>query len=55
MPSKSERQRRFMAADLARAQKGQRTTTGMSPQQLKDFARKPLARTRTRKAPRGDT
>jgi hypothetical protein len=40
MPAKSEKQRRFMAADLNRAQKGQKTQTGMSEAQLKDFTRK---------------
>lgn len=41
MPSKSGKQRRFMGADLARAEKGEKTKTGMSTSQLKDFARKP--------------
>jgi hypothetical protein len=40
MPAKSEKQRRFMGAELARAQKGQKTQTGMSEAQLKDFTRK---------------
>lgn len=41
MPATSEKQRRFMGADLARAEAGQKTRTGMSVDQLKDFARKP--------------
>lgn len=41
MPAKSGKQRRFMGADLARAEKGEKTKTGMSAGQLKDFARKP--------------
>lgn len=40
-PSKSEKQRQFMGADLARARSGQKTQTGMSKKQLADFARKP--------------
>jgi hypothetical protein len=40
MPSVSEKQRRFMGADLARAKAGEKTKTGMSPKQLRDFARK---------------
>lgn len=41
MPAKSEKQRRFMGADLGRAEAGKKTKTGMSANQLKDFARKP--------------
>jgi hypothetical protein len=40
MPSVSERQRRFMGADYARAKAGKKTRTGMSKRQLRDFARK---------------
>lgn len=40
MPAVSERQRRFMGADLARAKTGKKTRTGMSEEQLRDFARK---------------
>lgn len=40
MPAKSEKQRKFMGADLGRAEKGQKTKTGMSKKQLKDFASK---------------
>ena len=39
-PAVSERQRRYMGADLARARAGQKTKTGMSESQLADFARK---------------
>ncbi len=42
MPSSSERQRKFMGAELARKRKGKRTSTGMSENQLRDFARKPV-------------
>lgn len=52
MPARSEAQQRFMGADLARAQRGERTVTGMSTSQLRDFARSPspssYARTATR-------
>lgn len=38
MPAESERQQRFMGAELARLRAGQRTRTGMSESQLRDFA-----------------
>lgn len=38
MPAVSERQRRFMGAELARKRKGKRTKTGMSEKQLAEFA-----------------
>lgn len=41
MPSVSERQRRFMGAELARKRAGEQTRTGMTESQLKDFSRKP--------------
>lgn len=37
MPAVSEKQRRFMMADLDRAKKGEKTKTGMSESQLKDY------------------
>ena len=40
MPSKTERQRRFMGAELARKRAGKRTKTGMSEKQLREFAHK---------------
>ena len=40
MPATSERQRKFMGAELARLRAGKRTVTGMSEGQLRDFARK---------------
>jgi len=39
MPSTTRRQQRMMAADYARASKGQKTTTGMTLGQLADFRR----------------
>jgi hypothetical protein len=41
MPAKSEKQRKMMGADLARARKGQKTRTGMSEDELEDYAHKP--------------
>lgn len=40
MPAVSERQRKMMGTDLARARAGKRTKTGMSASKLRDFARK---------------
>jgi hypothetical protein len=41
MPAKSEKQRRFMGADLERKREGKKTETGMTEKQLEDFASKP--------------
>ena len=38
MPAESERQRRFMGAELGRLRSGEATETGMSESQLEDFA-----------------
>lgn len=43
MPAKSEKQRRFMGAELGRLRAGKKTRTGMSQEQLKDFARSAAA------------
>ena len=40
MPAKSEKQRRFMGAELERKREGKKTKTGMSEKQLEDFASK---------------
>jgi hypothetical protein len=40
VPAKSEKQRKFMGAELARKREGKKTTTGMSEKQLEDFASK---------------
>jgi len=40
VPAKSEKQRKFMGAELGRKKRGEKTKTGMSKKQLKDFARK---------------
>jgi hypothetical protein len=41
MPSKTPKQQRFMGADYARAERGEKTQTGMTRAQLRDFACKP--------------
>lgn len=38
MPSTSGKQRRFMGAELARKRAGRKTRTGMSEEQLREFA-----------------
>jgi hypothetical protein len=40
MPAQSEKQRRFMGAELARKRAGKKTQTGMSEKQLEEFASK---------------
>lgn len=40
MPAKSEKQRRFMGAELARKRAGKPTKTKMTAKQLKDFIKK---------------
>jgi hypothetical protein len=40
MPSKTEKQRKFMGAELARKRAGKKTKTGMSEEELEEFARK---------------
>jgi hypothetical protein len=42
MPSKSEAQRRFMGAELQRKREGKKTQTGMSENQIRDFAKGPV-------------
>jgi len=42
MPAKSERQRKFMGAELARKREGKATQTDMTEEQLEDFASKQL-------------
>ena len=41
MPAVSKAQKGFMGADLARAEAGEPTMTGMGPDQLKDFTAGP--------------
>lgn len=40
MPAETDRQRKFMGAELGRLREGKSTSTGMSESQLRDFARK---------------
>jgi hypothetical protein len=39
-PAVSEKQRRFMGAELARKRAGKNTDTGMTEEQLREFARR---------------
>lgn len=41
MPAVSEKQRRYMAAEHSRAEKGEKTQTGMSAGKLHEFMSKP--------------
>jgi hypothetical protein len=41
MPAKTEKQRRFMGAELERKREGKKTRTDMTEQQLEEFASKP--------------
>ena len=50
MPAVSERQRKFMGAELARKRAGKKTQTGMSESQLSDFASKPNVHTARRQS-----
>ena len=40
MPAKSEKQRKFMGAELSRKRQGKKTKTGMSEKQLEEYASK---------------
>jgi hypothetical protein len=41
MPAKTEKQRRFMGAELERKREGKQTRTGMSESELEKMASKP--------------
>jgi hypothetical protein len=41
MPAKTEKQRKFMGAELQRKREGKKTETGMSEKELEKFASKP--------------
>ena len=41
MPARTERQRRFMGAELERKREGKKTRTGMSEAELEKMASKP--------------
>lgn len=56
MPSTSDKKRRFMGAELGRLRRGESTETGMSEEQLRDFARKrQRKRSRKHSMPRKDS
>jgi hypothetical protein len=40
MPAKTEKQRKFMGAELARKRSGKKTKTGMSEKKLEEMAKK---------------
>lgn len=46
MPSVTEKQRRFMRAELQRLREGLKTRTGMSERQLEEFVRRTVRRDR---------
>jgi len=46
MPAVSEKQRRFMGAELGRSRRGEETRTGMGEEKLEHFARKPKGKKR---------
>jgi hypothetical protein len=41
MPARTEKQRRFMGAELERKREGKKTQTGMSERELEKMATKP--------------
>jgi len=41
MPARTERQRKFMGAELQRKREGKKTTTGMTEKELEKMASKP--------------
>lgn len=48
MPAKSEKQRRFMGAELERKREGKKTKTGMSEKQLEDYASKKSSKSKSK-------
>ncbi len=50
MPAKTEKQRKFMGAELQRTREGKTTETGMTEKQLEDFASKPEGTKKTKQA-----
>jgi hypothetical protein len=42
MPAKSEKQRKFMGAELGRKRTGKKTKTGMTEGKLREYASKPV-------------
>ncbi len=52
MPPKSEKQRKFMAMQLAKKRAGKKSDVDMSEKQLKEFATKPKGKRLPRKIPK---
>jgi hypothetical protein len=49
MPARTEKQRRFMGAELERKREGKKTRTDMTERQLEDFAsKKPSSSTQSK-------
>ena len=44
MPARTEKQRKFMGAELQRKREGKKTRTGMSEQELEKMASKPKSK-----------
>lgn len=55
MPAVSEKQRRFMGSELGRLRRGQKTQTGMTEDQLRDFSRKRRRRRKHSPMPKKDS
>lgn len=53
MPSSSDRQERFMRAEYGRAKAGEKTETGMSRGQLREWVHADVAQDARKKALRG--
>ncbi len=49
MPAKTEKQRKFFGAELARKREGRKTKTGLPEKKLREFASKPVQKTRTKR------
>ena len=49
MPSVSEKQRRFMRMELAKKRAGKKGKTKMTVKQLREFAKEPIKKSRSRK------
>jgi hypothetical protein len=43
-PASSDKQKRFMQAELGRKREGEKTRTGMSEKQLRDYAKAPVVK-----------
>lgn len=51
MPASTEKQRKFMGVELARKRSGKKTRTGMSEEDLRDFASKPKKQYKSHNSP----